>query len=586
MTTRGTFLVGAILLSVMLAGAAHAQAPAGVEAAPSMTEARAGHTSIKFPGALVMVCGGTTGGPASRACESYDVEKKSWAAQAQMSSGRAYHAVAWLPDLEMFFLVGGLTSADAASAQPNADMYSYDQQKKAWSLQQLPSMTRPHAFFGLNAAVFFNYPQQKQATVFAPAVGPGTDVDVLKMTMTESGSGGGIEWVQGKPIPHARDRHSDVPLADGKVLVAGGGVAEVEIYDPKADTWAAAGALADVRASQAATVLLDGRVMVCGGVDPQKALVKSCEIADPKAATVAWTKTGDLVTARKDFSLVTLMNGKVYAVGGAGADGKPVAAAEELWDPASPTWAATVPLKAARAEPTATGLGTGKVLVCGGKDAAGAALATCELYQPQQLCAPASPKCETNAAYICDTAGMSWMKVADCLNGCADGTCIGETCSPGARRCKTAVSRETVEVCADSGDHWIYLETCDQGCQTDGATSWCTGTPRPDAGFPDVGPADTGPQDTGCVPDCSGQSCGAGDGCGGICKNGACPDDLVCDQTYFMCVAPKPDAGLPPSDGGGGGGGTDAGTAGGDGSAQAGANTDSGGGCSCSMLKI
>ena len=581
-----------MVLAAIVSGAtaAHAQAPAGVAAAAPMSEARAGHTSIAFEGGLVMVCGGTTGGPASKTCESYDDTKGAWAPQVQMSNGRAYHAVTYLSDLQMYFLVGGLTSADPASGQQLTDMYSYDQQSSKWTLQQMPQMMRGKAFFGMNSAIFYNVPQQQQATVLAPAVGPGTDVDVFKMVMTQSGSGGSILWFTGKPIPHTRDHHSVVPIIEGtvnkgKVLVVGGYAAEAEIYDPLADAWTAAGTLNVLRGRQAATVLADGRVMVCGGEDAAHVPLASCELGDLKASPVTWTATGDLLTARRDFVLVTLQNGKVYAAGGAGTDGKPIAGTGELWDPASPTWAATVPLTAPRAEPTATGLGNGKVLVCGGKDAAGGALASCELYQPQQLCAPASQKCENNQAYVCDFPGMSWMKVADCLNGCKDGTCVGESCTPGTRRCKTAVSRDTVEVCADSGDHWIYEETCDKGCEHDSVTAWCTGTPRPDAGYIDVGPQDTGAQDTGCVPDCAGAMCGAGDGCGGMCKNGACPDDMVCDQTYFMCTVPEPDAGQPQTDAGGGGGGKDAGTGGG---AQPGGDGagSGGGGCSCSLLGI
>jgi hypothetical protein len=372
-------------------------------------------------------------------------------------------------------------------------------------------------------------------------------------------------------------------VSEGKVLVAGGYVAEAEIYDPLADSWTPAGTMNDLRGRQAATALNDGKVMVCGGEDAAHALVGSCEIWDPAKPT-EWVKTGALAAGRTDFALVTLVNDKVFAAGGAGADGKPFAGAEELWDPADTTWKAAAPLATPRTEPTATGMATGQVLVCGGKDAAGQVLISCELYQPQQLCAPAKPRCVGRVAQVCDDTGMKWMKVADCLVDCKDDVCPGEQCTPGARRCKDAVIKQTVEECAASGDHWVWIKTCDQGCEHDAVTAWCTGEPRPDAGFIDVGPGDTGRPDAGCIPDCAGAVCGQSDGCEGICKNGACPDDLVCDPVIYICTTPKPDAGHPVTDAGGGGGAKDAGTGGG---IQPGGNgTDSGGGCSCSLLGI
>ncbi|MBI5528098.1 MAG: hypothetical protein HY897_17340 [Deltaproteobacteria bacterium] len=567
-------------------GAALAQAPEGMSEAAPMKEARAGHTAIKFPGALVMVCGGTAGGTSLKTCENYDVKAGTWASAPSMSAGRAYYAVTYLQDLQIFFHPCGTSTPDPRSGHTSADMYSYDQQTQKWKWQQIPPSQRGHAFFGTNSVMFLNHPQQGQATVYVPLVGPGTDVEVLTMLLTQTGGGSDVSWVDGAAIPHARDRHSGVPLEDGKVLVVGGYAAEAEIYDPKADTWTAAGSLNINRGRQAAVLLDDDRVLVCGGDLPDHSLlVGTCELWDPKDPGV-WTRAGDMNSARVDFSMVALANGMVLAAGGQDGTGKPVVSAEEFWDPDTTLWTRAAQLKTPRAEPTVTTLGTGQVLICGGKDGSGAALASCELYQPQQLCAPGSTKCDGKAAFVCDSTGMFFMKVADCLNGCQDGSCIGENCSPGARRCKDAVTKETVEECAATGDHWVHVETCDEGCEYDAATAWCTGTARPDAGIPDTG-HDTGKPDAGCVPDCEDAVCGQGDGCGGICENGACPEGQVCDPVIFMCGEPKPDAGAPVVDSGTPIPQTDGG-AGGGGSAQPAGNggTDSGGGCSCAVLGL
>jgi hypothetical protein len=585
--TDGFRLLVLVVLAVVLSvpGAARAQAPEGMSDAAPMKEARAGHTAVKFPGALVMVCGGNAGGTSLKTCENYDVKAGTWASATSMSAGRAYYAVTYLEDLQIFFHPCGTSTSDLRSGHTSADMFSYDQQTQQWKWQQLPPSKRGHALFGTNSAMFLNHPQQGQATVYVPLVGPGTDVEVLTMLLTQTGGGSSIDWVDGAAIPHARDRHSGVPLEDAKVLVVGGYAAEAEIYDPQADTWTAAGSLNTNRGRQAANALDDGRVLVCGGDLPDHSLlVATCEIWDPKNPTV-WTNAGNMNAGRVDFALVPLANGKVLAVGGADLSGAPVASAEEVWDPDTTLWSRAAQLKTPRAEPTATALGTGQVLICGGKDGSGAALSSCELYQPQQVCAPGSTKCDGKAAFVCDSTGMFFMKVADCLNGCQDGSCVGENCSPGARRCKDAVTKEVVEECAATGDHWVFVETCEQGCQYDAATAWCTGSPRPDAGMPDTG-FDAGRVDSGCVPDCEDAVCGQGDGCGGICPNGACPEGKVCNPLTYFCDVPGEDTGTPPADSGTPIPKPDAGTGGGGGAQPAGNGTDSGGGCSCALLGL
>ena len=55
-------------------------------------------------------------------------------------------------------------------------------------------------------------------------------------------------------------------LADGRVLLAGGSnLATAEIYNPDANVWTTAAAVATVRRSAAATLLSDGSVLVVGG---------------------------------------------------------------------------------------------------------------------------------------------------------------------------------------------------------------------------------------------------------------------------------------------------------------------------------
>ncbi len=69
--------------------------------------------------------------------------------------------------------------------------------------------------------------------------------------------------------------HTATPLANGKVLVAGGyhipslgselNLASTELYDPTSDTWSPAGSLATARSLHTATLLPNGKVLVVGG---------------------------------------------------------------------------------------------------------------------------------------------------------------------------------------------------------------------------------------------------------------------------------------------------------------------------------
>ena len=75
---------------------------------------------------------------------------------------------------------------------------------------------------------------------------------------------------------HGRDTAASLPdgtvtatlLADGKVLVAGGGsptLPAAELYDPGTGSWSATAKMLAVRVSHTATLLPDGKVLVAGG---------------------------------------------------------------------------------------------------------------------------------------------------------------------------------------------------------------------------------------------------------------------------------------------------------------------------------
>jgi hypothetical protein len=86
-------------------------------------------------------------------------------------------------------------------------------------------------------------------------------------------------------IDHQID-FSATRLADGRVLVAGGGngvalVSAAELYDPATGTFTATGSMTQARMQQTATLLHSGKVLVCGGIDSSGNALSSCELYDP-----------------------------------------------------------------------------------------------------------------------------------------------------------------------------------------------------------------------------------------------------------------------------------------------------------------
>jgi hypothetical protein len=134
--------------------------------------------------------------------------------------------------------------------------------------------------------------------------------------------------------------------------------------------------LATARNYHTATLLKDGRVLIAGGLDSTGYnALSSAEIYDP--ATDTFAATGSMATVRETFNAVSLQNGRVLMVGGAGSG---VLASAELYDPDSGTCVPTGSMAARRYRCTATMLTDGRVLVAGGRDSSPLGLRSLSLF--------------------------------------------------------------------------------------------------------------------------------------------------------------------------------------------------------------
>ena len=189
------------------------------------------------------------------------------------------------------------------------------------------------------------------------------------------GGGGGASgnWTRtGDPIFNegAADGRGTT-MADGRVLLAGNGRTNAEIYDSATGRWRATASMPDARTNNVIVGLRDGRVLVANGDDYIFGTPTSAWLFDPTTET--WSATGSPLATRRIAIGALLNDGRVLVVGEPPGPGFPFA---EVYDPATGTWSATGPMVSPRTPDTATTLLDGRVLVVGNE------LHGPELYDP------------------------------------------------------------------------------------------------------------------------------------------------------------------------------------------------------------
>jgi large repetitive protein len=171
--------------------------------------------------------------------------------------------------------------------------------------------------------------------------------------------------------------------AVGRSLVIAGGtdgnntLSSVEIYDGSLGTLTVAGAMSQARKDFAAAALLDGTILMTGGVDANGVTLTSTEIFDP----VKGTSTGgpSLLAPRAFHSAYAMPhNGSVLIYGGVG--NSSVLSTTELYTPWTGNIAQGSALNSARRDEATAGLRAGSYMIAGGRDDLGF-LSGSELFQ-------------------------------------------------------------------------------------------------------------------------------------------------------------------------------------------------------------
>lgn len=336
--------------------------------AEAMGHARSMQSATLLPTGKLLVAGG-----GARAAESYDPETGKWSGAGEMATSRDRHTATLLPNGKVL-IAGGIAGASLDSAE------LYDPKKGDWSPLE-PKMGA--ARLGHTATLL---PSGKVLV----AGGHSSDAPGLVcsgLEQTELFDSTSRRWTSAGSMGKARSRHSATLLANGEVLVAGGGqvaadctlgtgVRSAALYRPALNGWSAAPDMGTERQAHTATLLMNGKVLVAGGLDVTNASTGTAELYDP--ATGSWSATGALKVPRYGHSATLLPSGKVLVAGGRGSAGD--LAGAELYDPISGAWSLAGSLKAARFGHTASLLPNGRVLVAGGSSSAGAQLDTAEVF--------------------------------------------------------------------------------------------------------------------------------------------------------------------------------------------------------------
>jgi hypothetical protein len=354
-------------------------------AAGSLLQPRSYHTATLLNDGKVLVAGGfDAGGASSATAESYDPGTGNFTSVGNLPSKSAGHTATLLScscaSNGKVLLVGG----------GNASAGLYDPSTRAWTAT------------GGNAGnrSFHTATTLSNGKVLLVGGADGSGKALGSSVIFDPASG---SFANGPSLGVARERHVAIRLGDGRVLVAGGRAklgdydaddgqdvfASAEIYNPVTGTFTAAGNMVAGRFGASAVLLADGRVLVAGGsgdVTPAGAsALASAEIYTPSSGLpgtwAAPAQTPVLATPRKDFTLTTLVDGRMLAAGGRNAaGGQGSAEFYTLAAGAAGAFSAAPPMLAVRSGHTATRLQDGRVLVVGGVGAAGTSISAAELF--------------------------------------------------------------------------------------------------------------------------------------------------------------------------------------------------------------
>lgn len=292
--------------------------------ATSLSLSRSGHSATLLKNGKVLIVGGNTGTADTNTAELYDPATGLFTPTGNLATGRSYHSAILLNDGRVLVAGGSQSSAKLKSAE----IYNPD----LGTFTPTGSMNVARAYFSATLL--------RDGTVLM-AGGEATS-GTAPMEIYNAGTG---TFATSIFMPYVAGNFSANLLDNDKVLFAGGrspaNLAELNTaqwFDPNTGSTGATGNMLNARAYQTATPLANGKVLIAGG----SKLTGDFELFDWESGL--FSTAGSMATIRRYSHKATLLpNGNVLITGGVNKDGYE-SNAVDLFDAMPPVLSITSPV--------------------------------------------------------------------------------------------------------------------------------------------------------------------------------------------------------------------------------------------------
>ena len=285
----------------------------------SLAVVRKSHTATKLQDGRVLITGGKSPIGYLSSCEIYDPASRFFQTTSSLATVRALHTATLLNDGKVL-VVGGVTTGGVPT--PTAELFNPLTETFSSTGSLALQRKRHRATLLLDGNVLVS-----GGNYLANSEGGGDrETDTVELYDTVSGS---FSDVQKMHAP--RSEHESTLLSDGNVMICGGSTAgPSDLYDPATQTFTAIGQMVETRGRHVALQLINpawgtlvGKVLAIGGDVPggevfgggQQA-IGSVELFDP--ASNQFSLFGQMTVERQNHTATELLDGRILITGGVG----------------------------------------------------------------------------------------------------------------------------------------------------------------------------------------------------------------------------------------------------------------------------
>lgn len=343
----------------------------------SLTTARQSATATLLPNGNVLFAGGlTSSGTVTATAEVYNSSAGSFSATGSLNVARDLHTATLLTNGEVLIAGGNSTTVRPSVAE----------------------LYNPASGTFVKTGALGDPRIEHTATLLSNGtvvIAAGYDDQILGSTESYTPSSG-IFSHHSLFMNISRANHTATVLQSGEILFAGGEslegtTATAELFNPVAMTFTLTGSMTVPREGHTATLLPSGQVLIVGGSNDASGSgtipLATAEIYNPTSGT--FTATASPNVARLDHTATLLVNGKVLIAGGVVPGYPPppnnlAYSSAEIYDPTAGTFTLTQSMTTPRFDQTATLFSDGQVFIAGGVDEPSFSTtgAPAELYNP------------------------------------------------------------------------------------------------------------------------------------------------------------------------------------------------------------